>query len=272
MPAGKRAGIAWLNLASGALTLTEVPLHEAAGVLERVAPAELLVPEEIGAARAARARAAGARAARVAIRPRGSQSCAGEATGTLDLAGFGADEVPLAIGAAGALLYYAGATQQAALAHVRTLTVELESEFVALDPATRRNLEITTTLSGDEAPTLHSLLDGCASAAGSRLLRQWLTQPLRSQARLAARHDGIAAFRVRRRRAARSPKRSGAPSTSSASWDASRCAMRARATSRDCAIRWRACRRCLPPRAISTCPSSPAPARVSRSIRSGRSC
>jgi len=44
---GKRAGIAWLNLVSGGFTLTEVPLHEAAGVLERVAPAELLTPEEI---------------------------------------------------------------------------------------------------------------------------------------------------------------------------------------------------------------------------------
>src|SRR5258706_6046943 len=47
VPSGKRAGIAWLNLASGAFTLTEVPLHEAAGVLERVAPAEMLVPEEM---------------------------------------------------------------------------------------------------------------------------------------------------------------------------------------------------------------------------------
>lgn len=196
VPSGKRAGIAWLNLASGAFTLTEVPLHEAAGVLERIAPAELLVPEDMEPP-ALRGRAPPVRSLPAWQFDRAeAQRALAKQLGTLDLAGFGADEVPFAIAAAGALLYYAGATQQAALAHVRTVIVEMESEFVALDPATRRNLEITTTLSGDEAPTLHSLLDGCASAAGSRLLRQWLTQPLRSQARLAARHDGIAAFRV----------------------------------------------------------------------------
>ncbi len=66
---------------------------------------------------------------------------------------------------------------------------------MALDPATRRNLEITATLSGDAAPTLFSLLDGCATAAGSRMLRAWLTQPLRSQARASARHDAADALR-----------------------------------------------------------------------------
>jgi DNA mismatch repair protein MutS len=196
LPEGKRAGIAWLNLASGAFTLTEVPLHEAAGVLERVAPAELLAPEETEPP-ALRGRAPPMRSLPVwQFERAAAQRALSKQLGTLDLAGFGADEAPLAIGAAGALLAYAGATQQAALAHVRTLIVETGSAFVALDPATRRNLEITATLSGDDAPTLHSLLDGCASAAGSRLLRQWLTQPLRSQPQLAARHDGIAAFRV----------------------------------------------------------------------------
>ena len=94
-----------------------------------------------------------------------------------------------AIGAAGALLGYAAATQQSALAHVRTLAVETASEYLALDAATRRNLEITETLRGEPAPTLLSLLDACGTPAGSRLLRHWLTHPLRSQAAAAARHD-----------------------------------------------------------------------------------
>src|SRR4029078_6321624 len=46
LPQGKRAGIAWLNLASGAFTLTEVALTEATGVLERIVPAALLMPDE----------------------------------------------------------------------------------------------------------------------------------------------------------------------------------------------------------------------------------
>ncbi len=193
---GKRAGIAWLNLASGAFTLTEVPTHEAAGVLDRLAPAELLIvdgtepPPLRGTRPPTRALPAWQFGADSAQRALAKQF------GTIDLAGFGVDEVSLAIGPAGALLGYAGATQQAALAHLRGISVEVTSSLLALDPATRRNLEITATLAGDSGPTLRSLLDGCATAAGSRLLRQWLTQPTRAQATASARHDGIDALRA----------------------------------------------------------------------------
>ncbi len=72
--------------------------------------------------------------------------------------------------------------------------VERPGDFLALDAATRRNLEITETLQGDAAPTLCSLLDVCVTGAGSRLLRLWLTGPLRMQDVAAARHDAIAEF------------------------------------------------------------------------------
>ncbi len=71
-------------------------------------------------------------------------------------------------------------------------SVERGADHLALDTATRRNLEITETLRGEPAPTLYSLLDGCATGAGSRLLRAWLTNPLRAQAAAAARHEAIA--------------------------------------------------------------------------------
>jgi DNA mismatch repair protein MutS len=194
VPGAGRAGMAWLNLASGAFTLTEVALHEAAGVLERIAPAELLVPEDTAPP--------ALRGGMPPVRLLAAWQFDGDAAkralakqlGTFDLAAFGAEETPLAIGAAGALLGYAGATQQAALAHVRTLAVESVGEFVGLDAGSRRNLEITATLGGDAAPTLFSLLDGCATAAGSRLLRTWLMQPMRSQSKAAARHDATAAL------------------------------------------------------------------------------
>jgi len=196
LPQGKRAGIAWLNLASGAFTLTEVPLSEAAGVLERIGPAELLLPDEApapalrGGMPPVRSLAAWKFDATAATKALAKQ------LGTLDLAAYGVAETPLAVGAAGALLDYASTTQMSALAHIRALRVETASEFVSLDPASRRNLEITATLSGDAAPTLFSLLDGCATAAGSRLLRTWLTQPLRSQAKASARHDATDALRA----------------------------------------------------------------------------
>src|SRR5205823_7153340 len=80
----------------------------------------------------------------------GAERALAKQFGTRDLSPFGAADVPLGVGAAGALLVYASATQQSSLAHVREMSVETASEFVALDPAARRNLEITATLSGAE--------------------------------------------------------------------------------------------------------------------------
>ena len=86
--------------------------------------------------------------------------------------------------APGALLAYASATQQSTLEHVRSIDVESPSEFVALDAATRRNLEIMQTLAGEREPTLHSLLDTCTTAAGSRLLSSLSGWTDRAAARL----------------------------------------------------------------------------------------
>jgi DNA mismatch repair protein MutS len=190
---GERAGIAWLDLASGRMTLTDVARGDVAAALERIEPAELLHVEDTSlpawrGGSAVRALPAWHFDAANAERALSRQ------LGTLDLRGFGADAAPLAVRAAGALLGYASATQQSTLAHVRAIDVESTSEYVAIDAATRRNLEITQTLSGEREPTLLSLLDGCVTAGGSRLLRHWLTRPLRDQARAAARHDAIEAL------------------------------------------------------------------------------
>ena len=92
----------------------------------------------------------------------------------------------LAIGACGALLEYAAKTQGQALAHVGAVTAERAGEYLRLDAATRRNLELTETLRGEPAPTLFSLLDECACGMGSRLLRHWLHHPLRDRKALEA--------------------------------------------------------------------------------------
>src|SRR4029078_4345053 len=99
-----------------------------------------------------------------------------------------------AIAAAGALLGYCRKTQQSELPHVTGLRVERESEFVLMDAATRRNLEITETLGGADHPTLFSLLDRCSTSMGSRRLRHWLHHPLRDTAMLRERQAVIAAL------------------------------------------------------------------------------
>ena len=106
---------------------------------------------------------------------------------------------------------------------MNALTVEHAGAFVRMDPATRRNLEITETIRGEPAPTLFSLLDTCATGMGSRWLRHALHHPLRDRAVLRARHGAVAALLAARRdRTARCMPRSERASTSSASRRASR--------------------------------------------------
>jgi DNA mismatch repair protein MutS len=192
--AGRRAGVAWLDLAGGRLTLRDAAQSELGGLLDRLAPSELLCPEGQAMPRGG-----------TPVRPLppwhfdadAARRRLSEQLGSRDLASFGADEAPLGVAAAGALLQYARATQQASLKHVRSLLVEHQGDHVALDAATRRNLEITETLRGESEPTLLSLLDACASAAGSRLLRHWLTNPVRKPDVPQARHGAIAEMQAR---------------------------------------------------------------------------
>ncbi len=87
----------------------------------------------------------------------------------------------LAICAAGALLQYVAETQKAAVPHIRTLNVEHRGDALMLDAATRRNLELDTSLSGNPEATLFALIDRCVTAMGSRQLRRWLNRTLTDQ-------------------------------------------------------------------------------------------
>ena len=188
--AAARIGVAWLNLAGGRLHLRDVAAPEAGAVLARIDPSEILHAE--GTTPIAYAGAPGRALPTWRFEHTAAVRRLCAQFGTRDLSGFGADDAPLAIVAAGALLEYAQATQQAALTHVRTLVVESNSDHLALDLATTRNLEITETLRGETAPTLYSLLDHCCTGAGSRLLRSWLVNPLRTHAAAADRHAAVA--------------------------------------------------------------------------------
>jgi DNA mismatch repair protein MutS len=111
--------------------------------------------------------------------------------GTHDLSGFGCDHLPLAITAAGALLNYVQETQRTALPHINSLTVELSDEGIILDAASRRNLELEHSLSGEHKNTLISVIDKTATSMGSRLLRRWLNKPLRDRHILRNRHQAV---------------------------------------------------------------------------------
>ena len=186
-------GLAWLNLAGGDLRVTEIAPQLLAAELRRIGPAEILLSDN-AAEDPALAGYALTKLPEWHFEFDAGRKILLKQLGAASLAGYGCEELEPAIGACGALLEYARKTQGQALSHVAAVIPERVSEFVRMDAATRRNLEITETLRGEPAPTLFSLLDECATGMGSRLLRHWLHHPLRDRKTLAARHEAVAAL------------------------------------------------------------------------------
>ncbi|MFH1524158.1 MAG: DNA mismatch repair protein MutS [Chloroflexota bacterium] len=114
--------------------------------------------------------------------------------GATTLDGFGLQGMPLAIRAAGGILQYLRETEGAALALLTGLRVYSLNEFMTLDAATRRNLELTETLRGELKGSLLGVLDQTVTPMGKRLIRQWVSQPLLDVGRILKRQDGVEYF------------------------------------------------------------------------------
>lgn len=118
------------------------------------------------------------------------------------LEGFGLKNAPLAIRAAGAILHYIKETEPASLTLLASLRHYSLSEFMTLDAATRRNLELTETLRqsqgsalrGETKGSLLSVLDQTVTPMGKRLLRQWVSQPLLDLSKIENRQNGVEFF------------------------------------------------------------------------------
>ena len=183
-----RWGIAGLELSSGRFTCTEAGDAESAQAeIERLGPAEILVCESAPALASLREHSALRRIPPWHFDPVSARRILIEQLATHDLSPFEIEDRPLAIGAAGALIVYARDTQCGALPHVTTVRFERHDDALILDATTRRNLEITRALSGDDSATLAAVMDRAATPMGSRLLRRWLTRPIRDHEELAKR-------------------------------------------------------------------------------------
>ncbi len=190
---GRTIGLAWLELSSGRFCVTELADEgELAGEIGRLSPAEVLVEEGPSStvARGIRARPPWHFDLDAARRTLCAQF------GTRDLAGFGCEALENAVRAAGCLLQYVRDTQRSALPHLRGITTEQRDDALLMDAATRRNLEIETSLGGDDELTLAGVMDHCATTMGSRLLRRWLNRPLRAHAVLGRRYQALDALRT----------------------------------------------------------------------------
>ena len=185
-------GLAWLDLAGGRFRLTEVADAEAlAGELERLRPAELIIDEEQPLSESIRDEV------RVTGRPPwhfeldSATRLLCSQFKTKDLAGFGCDEFPRGVAAAGALLQYVSDMQKTALPHLQSISVQRNDDAVVMDGPTRRNLELEDSLSGHHEHTLAGVMDRCRSPMGSRLLKRWIQRPLRDRSILRARYQAI---------------------------------------------------------------------------------
>jgi len=115
--------------------------------------------------------------------------------GTSTLAGFGLDEIPAAVRSAGAIVEYLRSSQEAALSLLTGLSIYSLDDFMTLDAATRRNLELTETIrTGDVRASLLGILDQTRTPMGRRLLRQWLGNPLLDLERIEGRLNQVEAF------------------------------------------------------------------------------
>ncbi|WP_439650410.1 DNA mismatch repair protein MutS [Pollutimonas nitritireducens] len=188
----ERAGLAWMNLANGEFKVGECTRDMLDTELHRIAPAELVCAESVRID-------VGSGIAISAIpdwhfEADGARDVLQRHFAVDSLSSFGLSDLPTASCAAGALLRYVSRTQSQSLSHIQAIRVDQSGEYVVLDPVTRKNLEITETISGESSPTLFSTLDHCETPMGSRLLRRWLHNPLRDNDAALARQQVISVF------------------------------------------------------------------------------
>nr|AOH36451.1 DNA mismatch repair protein MutS [Luteimonas sp. JM171] len=190
---GKRGyGLAWADLAGGRFLANEVENEDQLEAeLARLDPAEILVPDEegwpgfLGERSGLRARPPWL------FDPDSGRRQLLKFFKLHDLTGFGIEDRPLAIAAAGALLGYVEETQKQQLPHLTSIAVETGDGAIAMNAATRRHLELDTRVDGDTRNTLLGVLDSTVTPMGGRLLRRWLHRPLRDRQVLEQRHHGV---------------------------------------------------------------------------------
>jgi DNA mismatch repair protein MutS len=173
-------GIACIDLTSGRFVLQQVErLEQLFGEIERLDPAELLISEDSALLKPFKTRAG------ICSRPpwhfevQSATQLLLRQFNTHDLKGFGCENMPSALAAAGCLLQYLKDTQQSALPHLQGIRIERSDTCIALDANSRRNLELDFHPSGKVQFTLLGVLDKTITAMGSRCVRRWIHRPLR---------------------------------------------------------------------------------------------
>ena len=188
----KGYGLAWADLAGGRFVVNEVEGEDGLEAeLSRLEPAEVLLADEDGWPEFLRGRHGLRRRAPWLFDPDNGRRQLLQFFQVRDLNGFGIERMPLATGAAAALLGYVEETQKQRLTHLGAISTESAGDAIAMNAATRRHLELDTRVDGDAANTLLGVLDSTITPMGGRLLRRWLHRPLRDHRTLGERHQAV---------------------------------------------------------------------------------
>ncbi|UNI39928.1 DNA mismatch repair protein MutS [Klebsiella pneumoniae] len=194
----KGFGYATLDISSGRFRLSEPADRETmAAELQRTNPAELLYAEDFAESSLIEGRRGLRRRPLWEFEIDTARQQLNLQFGTRDLVGFGVENAPRGLCAAGCLLQYVKDTQRTSLPHIRSITMERQQDSIIMDAATRRNLEITQNLAGGTDNTLASVLDCTVTPMGSRMLKRWLHMPVRDTAVLVERQQTIGALQER---------------------------------------------------------------------------
>ena len=192
-----RYGVSWAEISTGRFFATSVPQKQLADLLARLGASEVLVPDgfdELNKATLPNTM--------ITVRPKwcfgiqASEESLMKQFRVASLDGFGlGDFGEVAIGAAGAILDYLKETQKASLEHFDQIKAFRQSHFVEIDSATWRSLEISQTIrSGQREGSLFGVIDRSKTPMGSRLLGEWLTNPLTGLQEINLRHDAVEEF------------------------------------------------------------------------------
>ena len=190
-PLATLAGIAYIDITTSEFHTTQLPADRALAELARLAPAELLTPDDLE-------NTEGLPGVVTGVEPRwfGQERARQHVLDhfrVASLEAFGCDHLPLATGAVAAILNYLAESQPAALALVTRLATYSTDEWMQLDLQTRRNLELfQRSRQGLTEGSLLSVLDLTKTAMGGRLLRRWLERPLIALAPLRERQERVA--------------------------------------------------------------------------------
>jgi DNA mismatch repair protein MutS len=191
-PHQQQWGLACLDVGSGRFVVQQLDsLNSLISEIERLNPAELLYDENLPVPAALDGRKGLCRRPPWHFDVDSCRQLLLKQFNCHDLKGFGCEDLPAAICAAGALLQYLRDTQQSALPHLQGLRVEDNDACISLDAASRRNLELDSHPSGQAQFTLLGVLDKTVTAMGSRCLRRWLHRPLRDQTLIQQRYACI---------------------------------------------------------------------------------